>query len=137
MSRFFIRNRNGIVIIDPSNVAYVRADSNYIHIIFCSQQELYINYSITDVFNQLILHVDSQDSFIKIGRSLIVNIRLITKILLRKNQLTLADNTGWTLTLNLPHKTLNRLCQQLEDYYSSDSENTYSEKHTDLSDNES
>ena len=136
MSRFSIRNRNGILIVDPSHVAYVKADSNYVHIFFRSQQELYIHFSFADIFSLLNSHAEGQDHFVKIGRSLIVNIRLITKILLRKNQLTLADNTGWTLTLDLPHKTLNRLCQQLEDYYSSDSENTYSEKHTDPSDNE-
>lgn len=137
MSRFSIRNRNGMVIVDPSHVAYVKADSNYVHIFFRSQQELYIHFSFADIFSLLNSHAEGQDHFVKIGRSLIVNIRLITKILLQKKQLTLADNTGWTLALNLPHKTLNRLCQQLEDYYSSQPDSASSDKHTDLSDNES
>ena len=122
MSRFCLRNRNELVVIDPSHVAYVRADSNYIHVIFLSQQELYINYSIADMIEQLNSHAEGLDWFIKTGRSLIVNIRLITRVLPQKNQLILADGCGWTKQLNLPHKTLIRLCAQLDDYFSSDNE---------------
>ena len=136
MSRFCLRNRNELVVIDPSHVAYVRADSNYIHIFFLSQQELYFNCSIADIINLLNIHADSQNRFIKIGRSLIVNLRLIVRVLPQKNQLVLADGCGWSIQLNLPHKTLIRLCQQLDDFFSSDNETHPSERHTPLSNNE-
>ena len=129
MSRFCLRNRNELVVIDPSHVAYVRADSNYIHIKLVSQQELYINFSIADILCQLNLHADAPNHFIKIGRSLIVNLRLITRVLPQKNQLILADPCGWSTQLNLPHKTLIRLCQQLDDFFSSDNKTNPTEKH--------
>ena len=136
MSRFCLRNRNELLVIDPSHVAYVRADSNYVHIIFLSEQELYINFSIADMLCQLNSHAEAQDCFIKIGRSLVVNLRLISRILPQKNQLILADGTGWSTLLNLPHKTLIRLCAQLDDYFSSDNETASSEKHTTPSNHE-
>ena len=136
MSRFCLRNRNELAVIDPSHVAYVRADSNYIHIKLISQQELYFNCSIADIINLLNIHADSQNRFIKIGRSLIVNLRLITRVLPQKNQLILADPCGWSTQLNLPHKTLIRLCAQLDDFFSSDNETASSEKHTTPSNHE-
>ena len=116
--RICFSNRKEVVLIDPRKVAYVEADGNYVRVTCSNGQHFHLNYSVGDF--QEILLTNGCDYFIKIGRSLIVNMRFIIRVCPQKGSLLLSDGEGWNCQLDLPQKTLKRLCGQIADMFASD-----------------
>ncbi len=130
--RICLRNRKELVLIDPQKIVYVEADGNYVYVICLNNQKFHLNFSISEFL--LVLTSNSSDHFLKIVRSLVVNILFITRIWPQKSLLLLSDGGEWTHRIELPQKTLKNLCKNLGEKFSSNNILVFSECNSALSD---
>lgn len=127
MSKIFISNRKETIIIESENVAYVEADGNYVLVTCLFDLKFHLNYSISDFLDLLTNSTCEKSSFWKVDRSLVVNIDLISRVIPQKGYLLLSNGQTWSCRLELPQKTLKRLCVQLSKRFSSNNEHEISE----------
>ena len=112
-------------------MAYVEADGNYVHVTCLFDKKFHLNYSISEFLSILTSHVSGNTSFLRIDRSLVVNANFITRIIPYKRTLLLSDGQTWTCRLELPQKTLKRLCDQLNQKFASNNKkDALEDKHT-------
>lgn len=108
-----IYTRDELVYIDIKSIAYIKANGNCVEVIYITSTKFHLNCSISQMFATLSSSIYSENVFIKLGRSLIINYQYLQKILPLKTQLILSDNLKNTLTLSLPKKTLRKLHKAL------------------------
>lgn len=90
-----------------------------------TKKKIHLNYTISEFFEILI--ADGYDQFIRIGRSFIVNINFISCVFPQRGYMLLSDGESWDYRLELPCKTLKRLCAHLCEMFSSDNKMDSSE----------
>lgn len=113
--RLCLSNRKELVLIDPRKVAYVEADGNYVHVLCRYNQHFHLNYSISNFLAMLCDNGCGQ--FVKIDRSHVANLQFITRVYPQKGILLLSDGETWSHQLELPQKTLKRLCVQIDEMF--------------------
>ncbi len=100
--RFF--TRNGFILVDPANIVYVLADCNYSELYLSSGKKEIITLNIGNIEKLL-----PGNLFFRISRSILVNLKFLTKVDRKSNKCYLqCDNENFTF--NIP---LNRI-KQLE-----------------------
>lgn len=67
--------RTGYVFVNPNDIIYCSADSNYTHITFTNQKQLTVSLTLSNVMESL-----PPSMFLRISRSTIININFLTEI---------------------------------------------------------
>jgi len=67
--------RTGYVFVNPNDIIYCSADSNYTHINFTNQKQLTVSLTLSNVMESL-----PPSMFLRISRSTIINIDFLTEI---------------------------------------------------------
>ena len=67
--------RTGYVFVNPNDIIYCAADSNYTHITFTNQKQLTVSLTLSNVMESL-----PSSMFLRISRSTIININFLTEI---------------------------------------------------------
>lgn len=102
MNKLYFNSRDELICIDINLVAAVQADGNYSKIIYVTQKEIILSHGISKVEEALKLCNDSRNTFVRLGRSVVINQAYFQKIDLLKGLLILGDTSKNEIKLNLP-----------------------------------
>jgi two-component system, LytTR family, response regulator len=102
ISRIKVNTRTGTVFINPATILFCRAEGNYSTI--CTGEKEYLcSMNLGKLQEQI-----PADSFIRIGRSLIINFEFITLLDRKKNTITLVRENE-SVIVKVPHQHLRAL----------------------------
>jgi len=102
IKRVKVSTRTGTIFINPVNILYCKADGNYT-ILCTSEKQLLCSMNIGKLREML-----HESSFIRIGRSLILNMEHITLLDRRQSTVTLTHQ-GESVTIKIPRNHLKEL----------------------------
>lgn len=102
LSRVKVNTRTGVVFINPTTILYCRAEGNYTKI-STGVKEYLCSLNLGKLHEQL-----PETGFIRIGRSLIVNLEYITLLDRKKRNITLERNNE-SVVVKIPHQHLREL----------------------------
>jgi two-component system, LytTR family, response regulator len=100
--RVKVNTRTGTLFVNPANILYCKADGNYT-LIYTGEKELLCSMNIGKLREIL-----PESKFIRLGRSLILNLELITHLDRRQSTVTLV-NQGESVTVKIPRNHLKEL----------------------------
>lgn len=106
MAKFYYNTRDDLICIDTDLVAAVKADGNYSRILYISGKIINISCGITMLEEILKSAASSQNRYVRLGRSYIVNHAYLYKIEPLKQQLILSDGFHPDLKISMPKQTL-------------------------------
>ena len=105
MKKLFINNRDELVIIDLEQIAYVKADGNYINIAYMGGAKATLSVGLTN-FETLIRNTYRERCpFVRLGRSIIINQLFLYDVNVSKQQLSLT-NYRQSLTIKMSKRVL-------------------------------
>lgn len=88
--------RTGYVFVNPNDIIYCSADSNYTHITFTNQKQLTVSLTLSNVMESL-----PPSMFLRISRSTIININFLTEIKRTEKLCILnADNKNYSFRIS-------------------------------------
>ncbi|MCD8297629.1 MAG: LytTR family transcriptional regulator DNA-binding domain-containing protein [Prevotella sp.] len=91
MAKIIFNTRDELIALEADNVAIVQASGNYSHVILMNKREITITMGISKVENALKNSKHTKSTFIRIGRSMIINHSFLQKIDVLKQMITLSD----------------------------------------------
>ncbi|MBQ0022003.1 MAG: LytTR family transcriptional regulator DNA-binding domain-containing protein [Prevotellaceae bacterium] len=106
MNKLYFNTRDELTCIDINLVAAVQADGNYSKVIYVTQKEIILTHGISKVEEALKLCNDSHNTFVRLGRSVVINHAFLQKIDLQKSVLVLGDGQKNEIKLSLPKQVL-------------------------------
>lgn len=107
MLKLCVNSRDELFVIDLDKVAYIQASGNYSRIVYIGGMQLMITLGLSKIEEMIKMTVpkDRRSSFVRLGRSLMVNQAFLSHINVLKQRLTLCDNQEHQHMLEVP-KTL-------------------------------
>lgn len=99
--------RTGYVFVNPIDIVYCSADSNYTHIFFTNQKQLTVSLTLSNVSANL-----PAASFIRISRSTIININFLSEIK-RTEKICLLNAAGKVYSFRISPKSIKALISDL------------------------
>ena len=105
MAKIYFNTRDELTAIDSENIAVIQANGNYSKIVTIYRKEIMLTSGITKVEQVLKSANDARSTFVRIGRSLVVNHSYLQKIDLIKQQMVLSCQ-GNEIKINVSKKTL-------------------------------
>lgn len=117
--KLFFRNRDEARLVDPSTILYVIADGHYSVFHLSTGISFYLYVQLGDVLKkmQLQLHLTCED-FVRVGRSLIINLTYLHYILPAQGKLELLDKNLDKVVLDASEKSLRELADLLDNRFS-------------------
>ena len=113
--KLFFRNRNEARLIDPSSILYVIADGNYSVFHLSTGVFFCLSVRLCDVLQKIQLQLPlSCDGFVRIGRSLIINLTYLHYIWPVQGKLELLDKNQDKVVLKASEESLKRLMDFLD-----------------------
>ncbi len=108
MPRLCINSRDELIIIDLEKVAYLRAQGNYTEVMYIEGQSLLLTLGLSRLETMIrdSMPKDRPGIFARMGRSLIINQRFLTRISVLNQKLTLSDRGKNSYTLSVPKDLL-------------------------------
>ncbi len=94
MAKLIFNTRDELTAIDIDSIAIVQANGNYSKVYFMNKREVNLSMGITQVEEALKRSKDKKHMFIRLGRSLLINHRLLQRIDILKQVLTLYDGVN-------------------------------------------
>lgn len=108
MPRLCINSRDELIIIDLEKVAYLRAQGNYTEVMYIEGQSLLLTLGLSRLETMIrdSMPKDRPGIFARMGRSLIINQRYLTRISVLNQKLTLSDRGKNAYSLSVPKDLL-------------------------------
>ncbi len=108
MPRLCINSRDELIIIDLEKVAYLRAQGNYTEVMYIEGQSLLLTLGLSRLETMIrdSMPKDRPGIFARMGRSLIINQRYLTRISVLNQKLTLSDRGKNAYALSVPKDLL-------------------------------
>jgi two-component system LytT family response regulator len=100
--------RTGYVFVNPNDIIYCSADSNYTHINFTNQKQLTVSLTLSNVMDVL-----PASMFLRISRSTIININFLTEIK-RTEKLCILNASDKNYSFRISPKNIKAL---INDFY--------------------
>lgn len=91
MAKIFVNNRDELITIESTLVAFVKANGNYCSVYYINKREILLTVSIGEVEQKLKNNNNELDLFVKVGRSFIINQRYVHRIDLQRQLLILSN----------------------------------------------
>ncbi|MBO4402728.1 MAG: LytTR family transcriptional regulator DNA-binding domain-containing protein [Bacteroidales bacterium] len=108
-----LSNSNELIRIAAERLVYVSSDGNYSDIYTCDRQRRTVTLQLGDIEKALERQI-KQEEFVRIGKSLIVNMRHLSYINPSKQQIILSDNHTVRFDLTASKKALKQFKEYLE-----------------------
>lgn len=113
--KLFFRYRNEAQLIDPSSILYVIADGNYSVFHLSTGAFFHLSMRLGDVLQMMQLQLPlTCDDFIRVGRSLIINLTYLHYIWSAQGKLELLDRNQDKVVLRASEESLKRLMDFLD-----------------------
>ena len=116
MKRFLIiATSNDLVRIAPERIVYISSDGNYSTLVQTDGEMRMLSYQLGQIEKMISDQLDTEgDSFIRIGKSLIINRSYIYYINIPKQKLTLSNVEGESHTVTASKEALKHLKELIE-----------------------
>lgn len=112
MNKIVVNTRDELIVVYPEQIAYVEADGNYSQVYYIvdhKENKFTLPYGISKVEDMFMKRVP-KDTFVKLGRSLILNRKYIARINTYDCEILLSDfGTGFRKLRGLPKLALKGL----------------------------
>lgn len=120
MAKFCLNMRDEMLIIDLDKVAFFQANGNYTELTYIEGQKQMLTLGLSKVeeYIKKVLPADRPSSFIRIGRSLIINQRYLYSINTLKQKLVLSDCANHTYILSVSKNLLKAYKEIMSKKYS-------------------
>lgn len=106
MNKLYFNTRDELTCIEINLVAAVQADGNYSRVKYVNFKEIVLTHGISKVEEALKKCNDSRNTFIRLGRSVLVNHAFLQRIDLSKSILVLGDSSKNEIRISLPKQVL-------------------------------
>lgn len=116
-----INSRDELNLIDLSQLACVQANGNYTQLLYIEGLKLMVNVTMLQWESIIARNAAAKsipNTFVRLGRSVIVNTRFLTQINLIKQRITLSDRISHTITLQVPKQLLKNFRELILSQYS-------------------
>lgn len=119
MAKICLNSRDELIILDLDRVAYFQANGNYTQLTYLSGQKqlLTLGLSKIEAVIRAATPAGHRSSFLRLGRSLIVNKRFIVTISVPKQKLYLGDYDNHLFGLSVPKPLLKALKEEIASSY--------------------
>lgn len=119
MAKICLNSRDELIILDLDKVAYFQANGNYTQLTYISGQKqlLTLGLSKIEAVIRAATPAGQRSSFLRLGRSLIVNKKFIITISVPKQKLYLGDYDNHLFGLAVPKTLLKALKEELSTTY--------------------
>ena len=116
MAKFLIiATGNDLIRIATSKVVYLSSDGNYSTLVQSDGEVRLLTYQLGQIERMIANQLNGEeDTFIRIGKCLIINRHYIYSINVSKQQLILSDNNGAKLTVTASREALKQLKENIE-----------------------
>lgn len=124
MNKLCLNTRDDALIIDLSQVAFFQANGNYTTVYYIGGQKQMLTLGLSKMEDLLrkAYAKDVPSSFMRMGRSLIINQTYLYAINTLKQRLSLSDYHGHTYSLTVPKQILRRYKEIISGKQSHESE---------------
>lgn len=120
MKKVCVNTRDELLIMDLDRVAFFQANGNYTRLTYISGQVLVLNTGLSGVEKILVNALaKGKSSFVRLGRSLIINEDFLSNINLLKQYLVLSDLDNHNFKLTVPKHLLKLLKDKFTARYES------------------
>ncbi len=116
MRPLILTSQNELIRIQPQRIVYISADRNYTTMILCDKTKEVFSFNLSR-FQELIVGQLNEEAqtFIRIGKSLIINRNYVYKININRQQLVLSDQSfNQAFSLEASKEALKQLKQLFE-----------------------
>lgn len=120
MAKFCLNMRDEMLIIDLQKVVFFQANGNYTELTYIEGQKQMLTLGLSKVeeYIKKALRADIPSSFIRVGRSLIINQRYLYSINTLKQKLILSDCANHTYILSVSKSLLKAYKEIMSNKYS-------------------
>lgn len=110
-----ISTANELLRVHARSIIYISSDGNYSNLLLQGGEVRLVTYQLGQIERMIAdqLH-DDRTNFVRIGKSLIINLNNVFFINVSKQQLLLTDNTGGRYTLSASKEALKSLKELIE-----------------------
>ena len=120
MKKVCVNTRDELLIMDLDRVAFFQANGNYTRLTYISGQVLVLNTGLSGVEKILVNAIPKgKSTFVRLGRSLIINEDFLSNINLLKQYLVLSDLDNHNFKLTVPKHLLKLLKDKFTARYES------------------
>ncbi len=114
MSEFLtISNTNELVRFVAGNIVYIASDGNYSDIFTCDEEKRTVTIQLGMIEEIMTMQLEKENNFMRIGKSLIVNLLYVSYINPAKRKIILSDNRTFKFNLEASNDAL----KKLKDYF--------------------
>ncbi len=106
MAKINFDSRDELISLDLDLLAAIQANGNYSRVVYINKREFMLSVSISKLEEALDAFRPKGYRFVRLGRSVIINHRMLTRILLTKQILLLSDGDKNDLKVRIPKKIL-------------------------------
>ena len=110
MTKICLSSRDELLIIDLEKVAFFSANGNYTELTYMSGQKIMMSLGLSKVEDLIrkSLPKDMQSTFVKLGRSIIINEKYLTHISTLKQKVILSDGGELSYNIAIPKQLLKK-----------------------------
>ena len=119
MYKLCINTRDELLIINLAKIAFFQANGNYTHMQYIKGEThlLTIGISKVEEFIRQVWPAGQPSTFIRLGRSLLINQTYLTEINILKQRITLSDRETNSYTLSVPKPLLKQYKELIYDNF--------------------
>ncbi|MBD5278561.1 MAG: hypothetical protein HDS32_04920 [Bacteroides sp.] len=127
MNKICINSRDELNIIDLDLVACINASGNYSKVMYIDGNKIMVSVGLSQfetIIKDSVSKKNCANTFIRIGRSVIINNRYLTQINILKQRITLSDRGTHAYQLTVPKALLKSYKELIRNSYSSSTRST-------------
>lgn len=125
MNIICINTRDELNLIDLDLVACINANGNYSNVMYIDGNKLMVSVGLSQfeaIVKKALSKQESANTFVRLGRSIIVNNRYLSQINLLKQKLTLSDRGTHAYQLTVPKAILKSYKELIRNSYTGNSQ---------------
>lgn len=117
-NRLHIRTANELSNLFVDKIVCVVSDGNYSSFVLANGERRVVTFQLGEIEQMIAVQPQIETGqFVRIGKSLIVNMAYVSHINLTRQQLVLSDNATFSHTLSASREALRRFKQLIEEFY--------------------
>lgn len=124
MNIICINTRNELNLIDLDLVACINANGNYSNVMYIDGNKIMVSVGLSQfesIIKDAVVKTKVFNTFVRLGRSVIVNNRYLSQINIQKQKLTLSDRGTHAYQLTVPKNLLKSYKELIRSLYSGNS----------------
>lgn len=110
-----ISTATDLVRVAPDKIVFISSDGNYCNLVQTDNETRLLTFQLGQIQDMIQVQLDRDgDSFIRIGRGLIINRNYVYYVNIQSQKLVLSDNSRFTHTVSASKEALKQLKELIE-----------------------